>query len=134
MATKNMTNSLNIQAFSSAEEKRAANAQIMKNIFEVMFFWLEEDQENLDEDDQMDVFTDFLWSIAVSAMSSTNINIIGKDEQGRYIATLEPYSSVKEFLVKEDVGEEDHVFYEDYMESVGLDSGFGRHDDKFMRM
>lgn len=129
-----MTNNLNIQSFSSAEEKRAANAQIMKNIFEVMFFWLEEDQENLDEDDQMDVFTDFLWSVAVSALSSTNMNIIGKDEQGRYVAVLEPYSSVKEFLVKEDVGEEDHVFYEDYMEPVGPDSGFGRHDDKFMRM
>ena len=134
MATKNLTDAISVQRFVSPEEKRAANVDIMKNIYEVMFFWLEEDQEDLDEDDQMDVFTDFLWSIAVSAMSSTNINIIGKDEQGRYVATLEPYSSVKEFLVKEDVGEEDHIFYEDYMESVGLDSGFGRHDEKFMRM
>lgn len=134
MTTKNLTDQITVQRFTSPVDKRAANVEVMKNIYEVMFFFLEEDQKNLDEDDQMDMFTDFLWEIAVSALSSTNINIIGKDEDGRYVATIEPYSSVKEFLVKEDVGEEDHLYYEDFMEPVGPDSGFGSHDDKLMRM
>lgn len=134
MSNKSATENITVKRFSSKDEKRAANSAVLKNMLEVMFFYLEEEQENLDDDDEMDLFTDFLWSIAVSALASTNINIIGKDEEGRYIAVLEPYSSVKEFLIKEDVGEDGHVFYEDHLESVGLDSGFGRHDDKLMKM
>jgi hypothetical protein len=133
MTVTNPVDNIAVQRFANEADKRAANARVLKNVLEVMFFWLEEDQENLDDDDQVEIFTDFLWSIAVSALSSTNINIIGKDENGRLIATIEPYESVKDFLIKEDIGEDDHVFYEDFLESVGLDSGFGRHDDKFMR-
>lgn len=133
MTTKNSIDSITVHHFANQDEKRAANSSVLKNMLEVMFFYLEEEQENLDDDDEMDLFTDFLWSIAVSALSSTNINIIGKDENGRYIATLEPCESVKEFLIKEDVGEDGHIFYEDHLESIGSDSGFGRHDDKLMR-
>lgn len=127
------TENISVERFANEDAKRSASVDVFKNILEVMFFYLEENEENLEEEGQLDDFTDFLWAITTSAMSSTNINIIGKDEKGRYIATLEPYSSVKEFLIKEDIGVEDYVFYEDYVESLAPDSGFGRHDDKIMR-
>jgi hypothetical protein len=67
-------------------------------------------------------------------MASTGINVIGRDEDGNYIAKISPAKSVKEFLIKDDIGQDDHVFYEDYLEDLGSDSGFGRHDDKIMEM
>jgi hypothetical protein len=123
---------INIEEFTEEQAKRAATTEILDRIVKVMFFWLEEEQEGLDEPEAMDEFSDFLWTVAVSAISSVNINIFGKDENGKYLATIEPCASSREYLISEDVGEEDHIFWEDYLTDIAPDSGFGRHDDKIM--
>jgi predicted RNase H-like HicB family nuclease len=123
-----------IKQFLDEKSKRAATVDVLENVMKVLFFYLEEEQEDLEEEGAMEDFSDFLWDITVSAMASTGISVIGKDEDGNYIAKFSPAKSVKEFLIKEDIGKEDHVFYEDYLEDLGPDSGFGRHDNKMMEL
>lgn len=130
-----MTNNINIaEYFSDEKSKRAATVDVFESIMKVLFFYFEEDQENLDEEGEMEIFTDYLWDITVSAMSSVGINIVGKDEDGNYIAKLRPPKSVKQFLMTEDIGKEDHVYYEDYLDDIGRDSAFGLHDDKIIKI
>ena len=125
---------LNIsEYFSTEDERRAVAVAIGERIMKVLFFYFEEDQEDLDQDGAMDDFANYLWDISSSALSSIGISFIGKDERGRIIAALEPCSSVKDFLISEDIGEDDHVFYEDFLDDVGPDSGFGKHDNKILK-
>lgn len=125
--------------FSDEESKRAANVEVLRNVLKVLFFWVNEREENIfDEEgevneDEMSDYTDFLWSITCSMMAATGIKIIGKDETGKYVATLEPRPSVKEFLIKEDIATEEDVHWDDTLEDFELDSGFERHDDYLMR-
>lgn len=134
MATKNdIMKQIAITAFSTEEEVRAASVTVLRNMFEVMFFYMEEDEGEMDGE-ALEEFTDYLWRILCAGISSTNMNIVGKDENGRYVAVFEPYSSVKEFLIKEDSGMDGHVFYEDIIDPLDLDSGFGLHDRKITKI
>ncbi len=125
--------------FSDEGSKRAANVEVLQNVLKVLFFWVNEREENIfDEEgevneDEMSDYTDFLWSITCSMMAATGMKIIGKDETGKYVATLEPRPSVKEFLIKEDIATEEDVHWDDTLEDFELDSGFERHDDYLMR-
>jgi len=118
------------QYFGTESERRAAAVAVGEKIMKVLFFYFEEDQEELDDEGAMDEFSNYLWDVTSSALAAAGISFIGKDDRGRIIAALEPCASVKEFLINEDIGEDDHIFYEDYLEDVGPDSGFGRHDEK----
>jgi hypothetical protein len=130
MAAKNDINKdISVVPFFKEEDKRAASVSVLRNIFEVMFFYMEEEEGDMDGE-ELEEFTDYIWRVVCAGIASTNMNIIGKDENGRYIAVFEPYSSVKEFLIKEDSGMDGHVFYEDIIDPLGLDSGFGLHDKK----
>lgn len=134
MKTKNkVQKNVLINAFTDPEEKRAANVLVLRNMLEVMFFYLEEDQGDMDAE-ELEEFMDFLWRIVVAAASSTNMNIIGVDSDGRYLALFEPFTSVKEFLIKEDSGMDGHVFYEDVIDPLNTDSGFGLHDAKMVKI
>ena len=126
------TNISSIDFFVDEGSKRAAAVDVFENVMKVLFFYLEEEQEGLDEEGAMEDFSDFLWDMTVSAMASTGIKILGKDNDGNYIASLKPAKSVKDFLINEDIGKDDHIFYEDYLEDLGRDSGFGRHDEKII--
>jgi hypothetical protein len=126
---------INISQFATEEEKRQATAEIGDRIAKVMFFFLEEEMgEELDIEDEGKVinFTDYLWTIACSSLSAININVFGKDQNGNYIASIHPCADVKEFLMKEDIGIEEHIFWEDLVEDIASDVGFGRHDEKLM--
>ena len=134
MTTKsNIQEQILVNVFSNSEDKRAANVTVLRNALEVMFFYLEEDQGDMDGE-ELEEFMDFLWRVTVAAFSSTNMDIVGKDENGRFVAVFEPYSSVKDFLIKEDSGMDGHVFYEDIIDQLGLDSGFGVHDRKMVNI
>lgn len=122
-----------VNLFSNSEDKRAANVTVLRNALEVMFFYLEEEQGDMDGE-ELEEFMDFLWRVTVAAFSSTNMDIVGKDENGRFVAVFEPYSSVKDFLIKEDSGMDGHVFYEDIIDPLELDSGFGLHDRKMVEI
>ena len=122
-----------VNFFSNPEDKRAANVDVLRNALEVLFFYLEEEQGDMDGE-ELEEFTDFLWRVTVAAFSSTNIDIIGKDENGRYVAVFEPHASVKDFLIKEDSGMDGHIFYEDIIDPIELDSGFGLHEKKMLKI
>lgn len=120
--------------FSNEQSKRSATVDIFESVMKVLFFYFEEEQENLDDDGEMELFTDYLWDVTTSAMASIGINVIGKDEDGNYIVKMKPHKSTKQFLITEDIGEDDHVYYEDYLDDVGRDSAFGLHDEKIMKI
>lgn len=123
------------EQFSTEAERRAAAVAIAERIMKVLFFYFEEDQEGLlDSDEEIDNFSNYLWTISGVALSSIGINFVGTDENGRIVATLDPCPSVKEFLIKEDIGQDDHIFYEDLLEDIGPDSGFGLHDNKIVQI
>jgi hypothetical protein len=125
----------NISQFTTEEEKRKATAEIADRIAKVMFFFLEEEMsEELDLENEGKVmdFTDYLWTITCASLSAININVFGKDQNGHYIASIEPCVDAKDFLIKEDIGIEEHVFWEDLVEDIAPDVSFGRHDEKLM--
>jgi hypothetical protein len=124
--------SIEFEKISDEDSRRAAMVPVVENIAKVIFFFFEEDQENLDDEEEMENFSSYIWTISSSAVATLGIKIIGKDEKGRYVALINPEESVKNFLIKEDIGEEDHIFYEDYLEEATPDSGFGIHDERIV--
>lgn len=123
------------EQFATEAERRAVAVSVAERIMKVLFFYLEEDQENiLDSEEEMENFTNYLWTISGVALSSIGVNFLGRDQNGQIVVTLDPCESVKEFLIKEDIGQDDHVFYEDLLEDIGPDSGFGIHDNKIVQI
>jgi hypothetical protein len=126
---------INITQFTLEDEKRRATAEIADRIAKVMFFFLEEEMEkelDIEDEGQVIDFTDYLWTITCSSLAAININVFGKDQNGNYIASIEPCAEVKDFLIKEDIGMEEHIFWEDLVEDIAPDVGFGKHDEKLM--
>jgi hypothetical protein len=125
--------------FSDEETRRAANVEVLQNVLKVLFFWVNEREEDIFDEEgevnesEMSNYTDFLWSITCSMMAATGMKIIGKDETGKYVATLEPSTSVKDFLIKQDIGTDEDIYWDDILEDMEPDSGFENYDDYLMR-
>ena len=114
------------------DERREATAKVIDHVMQVLFFYFEENEENLDTDEGVDDFVKYLWSISCSALAVTGMRLIGKDAEGNYIATFNPSSSVKEFLQNNDIGKEDDVFFEDIVEANDGPVFFEGHDERFV--
>jgi hypothetical protein len=128
-----------VEYFSDEETRRAANVEVLQNVLKVLFFWVNEREEEIFDEEgevnesEMSNYTDFLWSITCSMMAATGMKIIGKDETGKYVATLEPSTSVKDFLIKQDIGTDEDIYWDDILEDMEPDSGFENYDDYLMR-
>lgn len=128
-----------VEYFSDEETRRAANVEVLQNVLKVLFFWVNEREEDIFDEEgevnesEMSNYTDFLWSITCSMMAATGMKIIGKDETGKYVATLEPSISVKDFLIKQDIGTDEDIYWDDILEDMEPDSGFENYDDYLMR-
>lgn len=116
------------EIFDNPDVRRAATVDICDKITKVLFFYFEEEQDDLDTEEGVDGFADFLWNVVSSAVASTGMRLIGKDESGRYIASFEPCISVKEFLMRTDIGRDDHVYFEDHVPDITEAAHFGLHD------
>jgi len=93
------------QYFGTESERRAAAVAVGEKIMKVLFFYFEEDQEELDDEGAMDEFSNYLWDVTSSALAAAGISFIGKD---------------------------DDVFFEDVVETNDGPSFFEGHDDRFV--
>lgn len=110
------------------EEKRLATIDVINHVCEVLFYFFNEEQEDLSEDDAaLAEFVDYMWDISISSMAAVGLSITGKNEDGSYTAIFKPVDSVKEFLINEDFGIEGQPFYEDMVEDIveGYDPELG---------
>ena len=124
---------IQFKQFADVDARRAATVEIMDNIHQVLFYFFEENEPEIDNDEVKNEVAIFMWSIATAAMASVGLRVIGVDEgTGRYVATLEPRESVKEFLINDDIAEDYDIFYEDFLEKAEPESGFNFHDDALM--
>jgi hypothetical protein len=114
------------------DERREATGKVIDNVMQVLFFFFEENEENLEDDEALDEFINYLWSISCSALAVTGMRIIGKNEDGQYVATFNPSTSVKDFMQKNDIGEDDDAYFEDIAESNEAAPYFNGHDSRFV--
>lgn len=98
------------------QSKRAAAADIANHIVEVLFYFLEEQEENLDNDEELDEFINFLWNISILCMASLNMKILGTGDGKKIFAELDPVPSIKNLLIEKYVAEPDENYYEDLVE------------------
>lgn len=94
-----------------AKKQRAAQAKLINHIAQVYFFFAEENEE-FEDDEDVDQFINFMWDIAVLTAASLGMKVVGETEDGRIIAEFKPVKSIKEFMIKAEIGEEDSLYWE----------------------
>lgn len=95
------------------DEQREIVVQILNHVTQVLYFFFEEHEEDLDDDERMDEFISYIWEVAVLAMGSMNMKVLGKSTDGKFIVEMTPVDSVKKMLIEKSIGEEDDGYYED---------------------
>lgn len=119
--------------FADEAARRAATAKIMDKIHQVLFFFHEEHEPEIENDDVKEDLGIFVWGVAAAAMVAAGMRVVGVDEQsGRYIATFEPVESVRKMLIEQDIGEEEDIYFEEYFNDVDPDCVFSWHDETLM--
>ncbi len=63
-----------------AETRHRLTADIMNHISEVLFYWFEEGEENLENEDNLNEFVSFLCNISILTMGVLNMKNIGTGE------------------------------------------------------
>ena len=120
---------------SSKAEIKEDVVNILNHVTETLFYFFEENEENLEEDDEaLDDFQYFMWVIANVAMASTGMTVTGRNPDGTINAVFNPVKSVKKFIQEEHESEESDRFFED-MVDVDEDSSetdLGGWEDLFM--
>lgn len=114
----------------------------MNHVCEVLFYFFNEEHEDLAEDDAaLTEFVGYMWDIAIASMAAAGLNITGKNEDGSYTAIFKPVDSVKEFLINEDLAEDGQPFFEDMVEDVvegydpelgNIEIHLGLHEEKLL--
>lgn len=90
---------------------------ILNHVTEVLFYFFEENQENLEEDDEaLDDFQYFVWVIANVAMGAAGMTVTGRNPDGTINAVFNPVKSVKKFIQEEHDNTEGDRFWEDMLE------------------
>lgn len=118
------------------ESRREAAAEIANHIVEVLFYFFEEQEENLDNDDELDDFVQYLWNIAILSMASVNMKILGTGEDRRIFVEMTPEPSVKKMLIEKYIAEHDENYYEDLVEDnpdEDVSVSFGQWEDVFVQ-
>ena len=90
---------------------------ILNHVTETLFYFFEENEENLEEDDEaLDDFQYFMWVIANVAMGAAGMTVTGRNPDGTINAVFNPVKSVKKFIQEEHVSEDGDRFFEDMIE------------------
>jgi hypothetical protein len=117
------------------EARRGAAAEIANHIVEVLFYFFEEQEENLENDEELDEFVQYLWNIAILSMASVNMKILGTGEGRKIFVEMTPESSVKKMLIENYIAEHDENYYEDLVEDIpdkDANVSFGQWEDVFI--
>jgi len=114
------------------KQRKDATVDILNHVTEVLWFFFEENEEDLEDDAAMDEFVGYLWNISIACMSAAGMKVIGQDEDGSYVATFNPVKSVKELLINEDIADEDMNFYEDNVAEGEGERVFPHHEKRLL--
>jgi len=126
---------------SSKAEIKEDVVNILNHVTETLFYFFEENEENLEEDDEaLDDFQYFMWVIANVAMAATGMTVTGRNPDGTINAIFKPVKSVKKFIQEEHVDSDGGRFSEDsdrfFEDMIDLDDpkdiDLGGFEDLFM--
>ena len=120
-----------IQTFNK-EQTKEATVDILNHITEVLFYFFEEQEENLEDDGVLSDFVGNMWDIAVVSMSACGMRVLGKSPDGSYFVSFKPESSVKEFLIKEDYAQDGEIFFEEFVDEVPGEVVIGKHEKRLI--
>lgn len=115
----------------TAEQRKKATVDVLNHITEILFYFFQEQEDDLDDDGVLDEFVSTMWDIAVVSMAASGLRINGINDDGSYSATFTPAKSIKDFMVREDYANEDDVFFEDVAEITGVPF-FGKHEKRLL--
>ena len=115
----------------TAEQRKKATVDVLNHITEILFYFFQEQEEDLDDDGILDDFVSRMWDIAVVSMAAAGMRINEINDDGSYLATFTPAKSVKEFMTKDDYADEDDTFFEDVAEITGVPF-FGKHEKRLL--
>lgn len=136
-----MSKSIDYVPFGEESNKRAAAVEFAKTVNSIFFFYLSEEASSISDEngepdfqnyEALDELSDSMWAATCASMSALSMNMLGKTDDGQIIVSIKPCESVKQFLMTEDIGLDDDIYYEDIFDEIGEDSGFGKHDDKIV--
>jgi len=115
--------------FSKIEKQEAEKATLdsLQKIMEVLFYFFEEEELELEYEENLNDFLQQMWDVSIIAMIAGGFKIIGKAEDGSYIASVNPVKNFKKWLCKHDFADESQVFFEDYCE-VDDEASIGIHE------
>jgi hypothetical protein len=114
------------------KQKKDATVDILNHITEVLFYFFEEQEDNLEDDGVLNDFVGTMWDIAIVSMASCGMNVQNVSPDGTYTVSFRPAKSVKEFLLQEDYAEEDQMFFEDVVEEIPGEPALGVHGESFL--
>jgi hypothetical protein len=120
-----------IQIFNK-EQTKDATVDILNHITEVLFYFFEEQEENLEDDGILSDFVSNMWDIAVVSMAACGMRVLGKSPDGSYFVSFRPEKSVKEFLINEDYAEDGQVFFEEFVDEAPGETYIGRHEKRLI--
>lgn len=114
------------------EKIKDATVDILNHITEVLFYFFEEQEENLEDDGVLSDFIGTMWDISTISMAVCGMRVLGKAADGSYIVRFNPEKSVKEFLINEDFAEEGQVFFEEYVDELPGEVFIGKHEKRLI--
>jgi hypothetical protein len=111
----NTINKIDVTKITPISKKEATTATLdsLQKMLEVMFYFFEDEDKELEFEENLNDFLQQMWDISVIAMIAAGIKIIGKSEDGTYIATVTPLNDFKKWLCKHDYADESQTFFED---------------------
>lgn len=113
------------------DETLKATISSLQKVLEVLFYFFEEKEDELEYEENLNDFLRAMWDISVIAMLSAGVKIIGKTEDGTYLATVKPIVDFKKFMCEEDYGDESQTFFEDMCDPDD-EAWIGEHEHYFV--
>ena len=114
-----MKTSLDISSITPISKKEAKKATLesLQKMLEVLFYFFEDEDKELEYEENLNDFLQAMWDISVISLIAAGVKIVGKDEDGNYIAKVRPLEDFKKFMCEEDYGDESQTFLEDMCEN-----------------
>lgn len=92
--------------------QRELQANLINHIAQVYFYFAEENEE-IETDEDLNNFIEFMWDIAVLTSGALGLRVVGETVDGKIVAELKPTSSVKKFMIELGIGEDDDSAWEE---------------------
>ena len=82
-------------------EKQEIASDVLNHATEVLWYFFSANETGLDDEASINQFVEYLWGIAVAAMASAGMEVIGRDEEGRNVLAFTPVENVSDFISKQ---------------------------------